>query len=353
MISAGLRTWQQDNRFRISGSTVYGVYQSVGFSVAEEDGGKLFIFMLSGGDNAFDTIEDMLGAQRGDLHEVQVGDVENYLALFFDESAGEMPARSMSALLDFVAANCRSCGFRAPNICVKCGAPATKRAFHDNMVQPMCAQCREEEKNGGAPARQPAPVPAPAPVRSREPERDYGDSIVPKQSSYDESYDEYAEFEHKRRMPEEREYYDDRDYYDRARRARDYDEESGSSKGVLGALLGAVAGLVPYFITVLIPFQMGMLCCVAGYLSVIGYIAFKGKRVAKPALVTSIVVSELVSIIAVLLVNLFSGFNGSLASAFSSFGANFPWINLALAILGSLLGAAIAMDKLDVYTYGE
>ncbi|MBE6758786.1 MAG: hypothetical protein E7554_01675, partial [Ruminococcaceae bacterium] len=213
MLSSGLRNWQQENKFRVSGDTVYGVYENIGFSAAEEDGGRLFVFMLSGKDEAFDRLEDMLCNQSGALRNAQVGDVENYLAVFFDDADGRLSSADMSDLLDFVAVNFRSCGFRTPNVCVKCGAPATKRAFYNDMVQPLCAPCREADKLEKA---HKAAAPAASDRASdydRVPERSYDE---PRRSAYDrDDYDrpprrEYDEssFDDRRRSA-----YDDREQY--------------------------------------------------------------------------------------------------------------------------------------------
>ena len=149
MMSSSLSSWQSANNYRKEGDVVYGVYQGCGFSVSEEDGGKLFVFMLSANDNrAFDTFENALVDEGGELSQGQVGDVENYLAVFYDESVSSISLRTMDSVLDFVVGNARQCGFRVPNICVKCGARANKRSFVDNMVQPLCAECAGSQADG-------------------------------------------------------------------------------------------------------------------------------------------------------------------------------------------------------------
>ena len=121
MMSSSLSSWQSTNNYRREGDVVYGVYQGCGFSVSEEDGGKLFVFMLSAGDNrAFDSFENALVDEGGELSQGQVGDVENYLAIFYDESADSVSLRTMDKVLDFVIAEARQCGFRVPNVCVRC-----------------------------------------------------------------------------------------------------------------------------------------------------------------------------------------------------------------------------------------
>ena len=81
MMSSSLSSWQSANNYRKEGDVVYGVYQGCGFSVSEEDGGKLFVFMLSASDNrAFENLENAIAAEEGELNQGQVGDVENYLA---------------------------------------------------------------------------------------------------------------------------------------------------------------------------------------------------------------------------------------------------------------------------------
>lgn len=218
MMSHGLASWQTANNYRKEGDVVYGVYQGCGFTVSEEDGGKLFIFMLSARDDAaFDTFENALVAAGGAAAEGQVGDVENYLAVFYDESHGEMPHSAMDDILNFTASRAKQYGFRVPNICVKCGARATKRSFVDNMVQPLCADCSEQNKQRRKAAAVSAPMPTPAPETQPEYYDNYGNGgnnnydsygnapveqedeyarqyapIVTDSSKYDDSYDEYA-----------------------------------------------------------------------------------------------------------------------------------------------------------------
>lgn len=372
MFSNTLQKWQQENGFRVGSDTVYGVHRGVGFSVVEEDGGKLFVFMLSGSDNAFDNLEDMLSTQRGDLKLLQVGDVENYVALFFDESAGEMPGLSMSALLDFMADNYRTLGLRAPNICVKCGAPATKRSFLDKMVQPMCADCREkqrqEESSHGA------PYPAARPQADRQSDRGYGDAPLRSENSrYDDSYDEYAGMEHSRhplgdmdRRDMDRRDYDDREREreERARRRPSDDYSEGYDEyydaraprrdsvggGVIGVILGALAGLVPYFISVLLPFELSALCFIAGFGAVLGYAAFDGLKDRKKA-VTSIIAATLAcSIIAIVFVGFINGFSESFGNTISIiFKRSDLWLSLVFGIVGALLGIAVAYNRILKY----
>ena len=364
MLSNALQNWQQENGFRVGSDAVYGVHRGVGFSVVEEDGGKLFVFMLSGSDNAFDNLEDMLATQRGDLKLLQVGDVENYVALFFDESAGEMPGLSMSVLLDFMADNYRTLGLRAPNICVKCGAPATKRSFLDKMVQPMCADCREKQR------QEEAPHPPARQANDRQPDRGYGDAPLRSDNSrYDDSYDEYAGMEHSRHPlgdPDRRDY-DDRGYDEREERARrrpsegyseGYDEYYDAQAprtdsvggGVIGVILGALAGLVPYFISVLLPFELSALCFIAGFGAVMGYAAFGGLKDRKNA-VTSVIAATLAcTIIAILFVGIINGFSESFGHTLSVvFKRSDLWLSLIFGIVGAMLGVAVAYNRILKY----
>ena len=194
MVSPQLASWQSRNNYRSDDNVVYGVHESCGFSVSEDDDGLLFIFMLfPRDDEAFDDFEDAMLQEGGELAEGQVGDVEGYLAVFFDQSRGLISARTMNRLLDFVVEQARPCGFRAPNICVKCGARANKRSFVDGMVQPLCAQCSAQNKQSRRAANNSARKPAPD-TRTQEDNR-YAERyapLVPDSSKYDDSYDEYA-----------------------------------------------------------------------------------------------------------------------------------------------------------------
>lgn len=345
MLSSGLRSWQQENNFRVSGDTVYGVFENVGFSATEEDGGRLFIFMLSGKDEAFDRLEDMLCSQSGALRNAQVGDVENYLAVFFDDADGRLSSAEMSDLLDFVVCNFRSCGFRTPNVCVKCGAPATKRAFYNDMVQPLCAPCRESDKLEKA---HKAAAPAAADRASdydRAPSRGYDE---PRRNAYDR--DDYDDRRQPRRGYDEHSF-DDRRYAADPNAWGDSDRdalpsgEGNAPAGFFGALLGAVAGLAPFIVSVLLGFSLPALCFISGICAVMGYVAFGGQRTKTNALVTVIALSVIVSLAMVLV------FAGA-ASGFSVLMGNIielAGLNLLMAGIGALLGVAVKLDSLHGY----
>lgn len=357
MLSSGLRSWQQQNNFRVGDDNVYGVHDNVGFSVAEEDGGKLFIFMLSGKDQAFDMMEDLLCTQSDELHLAQVGDVESYLALFFDDADGGISPDGMTALLDFVSGNYRTCGFRIPNVCVKCGAHATKRAYVGGMVQPLCAPCREADKLEKA-----HKAASPAASDRRDDRRS---------DPYDAPYDDERAYRDARRGERSR---DRDDRYDREPRDRggwgddgegwggkggkggwnDPDAADPSSgegsapSGFFGAFLGALAGLAPYLLSVTLGFQLAALCFLSGIGAIIGYIAFGGLKAKKNALTTCIACSELLSIVAVLFIagvgNMQDGASVMFKSLFS-----LSWLNLLMCTIGSLLGVMVCLDSLYKY----
>ncbi len=346
MLSSGLRNWQQDNKFRVSGDTVYGVFENVGFSVAEEDGGRLFIFMLSGKDEAFDRLEDMLCSQSGALRNAQVGDVENYLAVFFDDADGRLSGADMSDLLDFVAGNFRPCGFRTPNVCVKCGAPATKRAFYNDMVQPLCSPCREADKLEKAHKAAAPAVADRASDYDRVSDRGYDD---PRRSSYDR--DDSDDRRQPRRNYDERSFDEPRRSVEPAGWDGQYDEgsdrggEGNAPAGFFGALLGAVAGLSPFIISVLLGFALPALCFISGIGAALGYISFGGQRSKGSALATVFGVSV---IIALAMVLIFAG----VSNGFSVLMGNLielAGLNLLMAGIGAVLGVAVRLDSLHSY----
>lgn len=326
MISQNLLSWQQSRKYRLDGDTVYGVSGGVGFSVVEEDGGKLAIFMLvCSSDASFDGMEDMLRAQRG-LSDLQVGDVEGYLALFYDESAGAMDEYMLDDMLTFVSANYRGLGFRAPNVCVKCGAPANKRSFYNNMVQPMCAECSAAVKG----ASRPAPAPAPAPAQRPEPQEDR----LRTSTVYDERRDDtYAGME-----PTPRRKAAPAPAWEAEPPYQADNSEGNTGMGVLGAVIGAVAGLVPFAICVVCNFPLPALCVLSGVFAVIGYVVFGGVKDKKMGSIASIASAEVVTIVAVLLVFLLS-----------KVGTTELLINLVLGVLGAFLGIALAIDSLNNY----
>ena len=391
MMTSSLSSWQSANNYRREGDVVYGVYQGCGFSVSEEDGGKLFIFMLSAGDNrAFDTLENALSGEGGELSQGQVGDVENYLAIFYDESAGAISLRTMDRVMDFVVAQARSCGFRVPNTCVKCGARANKRSFVDNMVQPLCAECSAKQKQNQN-RRQEQSAPAPVPMSSTDSDR-YGRNMreeddyerryapmKPDSSKYDDSYDEYSGMKSK---------YDDDRYSDRfggTYNDSDYAEppvsfdDSGDEyrqimgdssdkddspseeiegtvgRGVLGAALGACIGVIPYLIVSMIAdFHMAALCFPAGMLAVVFYTMLRGVRSKATGMGICMGVSAVISVVFMFFGMVFSYVNDStdFSAAFSYLmdkQISFFLINIVFSVLGSIFGAFFMISVMNKY----
>ncbi len=384
MMSQGLAAWQATNRYHKEGDVVYGVYQGCGFTVSEEDGGKLFIFMLSASDeSAFDNFENALVSAGGATAEGQVGDVENYLAVFFDESMGEVSASTMNAVLEFTASRAKQFGFRVPNSCVKCGARATKRSFVDNMVQPLCAECSEKNKQNRRAAAQSAPQPA----NSEDQYAKQYAPIVASDSMYDDSYDEYAgmtpkhsdyvsntanyadynnDYDSDNDQSYDNQYdnsYDNDPYRDVMGRDEDYepapDVEFGGSlgMGILGVLIGSLVGVVLYVILALVAqFPMGALCAPAGMLAVILYTVFGGRKSKAMGMGLSIGVSVVVSALTIFLTTVLSysessgGFSGAVNYLFSD-GEQTALliINMILATLGSIFGACFFINVMDNY----
>lgn len=379
MMSSSLASWQSANNYRKEGDVVYGVYQGCGFAVSEEDGGKLFVFMLSAGDErAFDSFENALAAEGGELGQGQVGDVENYLAIFFDESRGTISLRTMDKVLDFVIAQARPSGFRVPNTCVKCGARATKRSFVDNMVQPLCAECSAKQKQQRRPS-QPEPAPKPAAREEDDYERRYA-PIQADSSKYDDSYDEYSGMKSK---------YDDDRYSDRfggTYNDSDYaeprvtfddsgdqyreimgDDPSGKDdspttevegtigKGILGAALGAGIGVIPYLIVSMIAdFHMAALCFPAGMLAVVFYTMLHGTRSKGTGMGICMSVSSVVSVIFMFLGMVFSyvndttDFGGAVSYLFDK-QLTFFLINIVFSVLGAIFGSFFMISVMNKY----
>jgi len=363
MISAGLSSWQTANGFRLENDVVYGVYKGIGFAVACEDGGKLFTFMLVGEDAAFDSIEDTLVKQSSRLRNAQVGDVDNYLALFFEENGLEMPDQLMTSLLDFVADNARGAGFSAPRVCVKCGAPANKRSFYNNMVQPMCPDCSEAErqkKRAAKVAQKNTPSPAPEPKQDTRP----ADSLLPTHSRYnpdeDDTYEQYDRGNSAPLTPQ----------VPPPPRASapstipltfsdDTVDDGSLAKGILGAVLGAIAGLIPLTVFVLLGIKLTVLCIVAGLGSVLGYIIFDGLRRKTSSLITTFTVSEILSVLAFLFLSVIRAMSEdgkSFGEAFktSIFVQPADYINFIIAVICAALGIFVLLDKLaDYIAYGK
>lgn len=381
MISSSLASWQATNKYRKEGDVVYGVYQGCGFAVSEEDGGKLFIFMLSAANNgAFDNLENAIASEEGELSSGQVGDVENYLAIFFDESNGSISLRTMDKVLDFVVAEARACGFRVPNTCVKCGARATKRSFVDNMVQPLCADCSAKQKQGNRPAQA---APAPKPIASSNNEDDYERKYAPMKpdsSKYDDSYDEYSGMKSKYGDDNYSDKYggtyNDSDYAappisfddsgDEYREIMGDDRRGGDDsdvtdidgtigKGILGAALGAFIGVIPYlFVSMIADFHMAALCFPAGMLAVVFYTMLHGTRSKGTGMAVCMGVSAVVSVVFMFLGMVFSYVNdttnfGQALNYLFDKQISFLLINIVFSVLGSIFGAFFMISVMNKY----
>lgn len=392
MVTPRLASWQAKNQYRSDGDVVYGVYQGCGFSVSEEeeDGGLLFIFMLAPrDDDAFDDLEDALADEGGDIAEGQVGDVEGYLALFFDQTNGAVSARTMTGVLDFVADQARACGFRVPNTCVKCGARATKRSFVDGMVQPLCAECSAQNRQHRRAAeshdepRKSRPSPAQEDDRYS---KQYA-PIVADDSKYDDSYDEYAgmETEHSRyqtaqypprHREEEREqelprfdvapiaFNDDgeEEYREIVGETGEHSAtvsekqiEGSAVMGIVGAVLGALVGVIPYMIVALgLKFPMAALCFPAGMLAVWFYTLMKGRKSMVYGMTLSIVSSAVISFITMWLcmtvfnMNQSRNFSQAMNYLFSE-QMTFFVFNTIFAIFGAAFGALFMIVVMAKY----
>lgn len=367
MISSALSSWQATNGFRLENDTVYGVYNGVGFAVASEEGGKLFTFMLSGDDNAFDSLEDSLAVQRGGLRNIQVGDVEGYLALFFEENGGEMAGQLMTDLLNFVVANARGFGFIVPRVCVKCGAPANKRSFYNDMVQPMCTACSEEERRKKRasmprpqPQPEPEPEPQPQPVRA-------ADTLLPASSGYnpdeDDTYDQYGPSNRSSfyaapqpetaiaPQPERRTASVPLSF------ANESTDQGSTGKGVIGALIGSFAGLVLLVISSMLGMELTCLCAAAGVGAVLGYIAFGGSKSKTTGLTVTLIASELLSVIMFVAINVVQGMaeGNDFGTALSNsvFTGALDYINLVIAVVTAALGIFVSLDTLANYISGD
>ena len=358
MLSSGVRNWQQENKFRVSEDTVYGVYENVGFSLTEEDGGRLFIFMLSGKDEAFDSLEDLLCNQGGELRNAQVGDVENYLAIFFDDADGRLSSQAMNDVLDFVAGNFRTCGFRTPNVCVKCGAPATKRSFYNNMVQPLCGPCREADKLEKAhKAAAPASTDHSAYDRPRGydeyPERRRPEQEYDRPERSARGYDEPARQGYDEPRSERQRGYDERDYHSASQWDSEPERfaESGlgsAPSGFFGAVIGAVAGLAPYILSSMLGFELAALCFLSGIGAVMGYVAFGGLKAKGNALVNVIATSEIFSLVMVLVLTCAANSGDGLSVVFGNL-LQLGGLNILMAAVGALLGVLVSLDTLHKY----
>lgn len=422
MVSPLLASWQAKNHYRSSGDVVYGVYRSCGFSASEDDSGLLFVFMLTPRDNdAFDDLEDSLVREGGEIARGQVGDVEGYLAIFFDQqTSGGITQRTMDSLMDFVAEQARSCGFRVPSTCVKCGARASKRSFVDGIVQPLCTECSAQNRRERQSPPRPTPVPAPAAPRNM-PQDDARYSqqyapIVADDSKYDASYDEYTGM-----MPAHSNYksmnqlggdngmndmsyapFDTGDdpaplpdnggsgnsyarYPDNAYRSKapaspirfdegqdDYndimgDDGSGSAvfsethiegsaaKGILGAVLGSLAGVIPYiFIAMVVKFPMAALCFPAGILAVMFYVMLQGRKSVTFGMAVCAAVSSVISFLTTLLcMGVFymeqtRTFTQALQYLLSE-NSQFLVFNTVLSILGAAFGALFMIVRMSKY----
>ena len=302
--------------------------------------------------------------------------------------------------MDFVAEQARSCGFRVPSTCVKCGARASKRSFVD--VQPLCAEC-------SALNRQERHTPSAAPKDTPRDEARYAQQyapIVADDSKYDASYDEYAgmtpahstyksmnemngapyqpfdEANEPVSLPDStdgsgRSYarYPDKPSAPPFRFEEGQDDyndimggdgsgsavfsetriEGSAAKGIFGAVLGSLAGVIPYiFIAMVVKFPMAALCFPAGILAVLFYVMLQGRKSVTFGMAVCAAVSLLVSFLTTLLcMGIFymeqtRTFTQALQYLLNE-NSQFLVFNTVLSILGAAFGALFMIVRMSKY----
>lgn len=354
-----LLQWKSQNKLSEESNFIYGNYNKVGFAVNYENSGYLFVLTLeSDSDASFKSLQNKISAQGNKFDGLQVGKVESYLALFIQSVS--VP-NDLSAIIDFAVRNSSECGFYTPKVCSSCGAVATKMKFENGVVRPVCADCKA------------GIVKTPEPEVKKE--EDYLSSLQ------DDSYEseEYVIGKNKDNIAafygdsksddsfnsEEWSKHDDfviegtDEYY----QILDDDEfdygTSGMSRGnvflgILGALLGAAIGVIPYFLLYkFLDIPVAALCLVSGILSVLMYTWFRGRKSVGLGMTLSLVFSIVAAVgMVVFIQNTVEISNGGV-SIFTDitglFGNTAFLIHVLMAVVGAILGAFVCKGALNNY----
>ena len=215
----------------------------------------------------------------------------------------------------------------------------------------MCANCREAEKANARPAPRPAPAPAPAPR---------ADSLMNSQQRYnpdeDDTYDQYTHtnnFGTQQQAAYQPEEPRKKAVVPPSFAPVDTGDMGDSTKGILGAALGAIAGLVLFYISVLCGLELTFLCTAAGVGAVLGYVAFGGLKKKNTAITTVLIFAEVFSVLAFVAVHVVTGMGGGLtmgeALGSSVFSKTTDYVSFIIALLTPFLGAAVTLDPLSKY----
>lgn len=353
-----LMQWKAQNKLSEDGDFIYGNYNKVGFSVNYEDGGFVFVMTLEADDDsAFRTLQNKMSSQSA-LRNVQVGKVESYLALFTDNASSP---NDLSRIVDFTARNYSECGFYVPTVCSSCGAAATRLKFENGIVRPVCADCKAGIKKMPEPEQDDNNYFGSLKDDSYESEeyvigkrRDDINSFYGEQNDNDDSFggedwSKHDDFE-----------VADSNEYSHVLEDDDFDYgTSGMSKGhvltgILGAVIGAAAGVLPYYlIYTFFDMPVAALCLVSGVLSVLFYVLFRGRKSVGFGMAFSLIFSVIVATGAVVYIqNLISiaGGNGSVFSDITGLLSNTEFlIHELMAIVGVTLGAFVCKGALNNY----
>lgn len=365
MISQLLTLWQKKNQLDFEDDYVYGVFNEIGFSINDETGGKLLVISaIASSNNSYKKMQELCKMMGGCFSYIKVGKVEEYLALFIDESSYMLTVSDLDSIIQFVASNYASAGFNAHTTCYKCGQPSSKLVFKDQLVRPVCKNCAHQPTGGFTPERvQPIPV---TPATS-DFEKDFGaQNFSFDDNNFSQSTPKREEEKFSVKMNYDDDYSDS--YSDDRYSSRHSHMPSGSLfGGLLGSFLGAIVGVIPFLLLFSVTashVSLAVLCLLAPLFAVFAYKMFKGRDMMSTATICVALTCLAVSAVAVLWVQLATSLldagatSTSISYVFSNLSQAFSGmaikdlliqelIALIAVVLGTILFKRILADYCD------
>ncbi|MBQ6568873.1 MAG: hypothetical protein IJL87_01310 [Clostridia bacterium] len=341
MLSQLLSLWQSKNSLDVEDGFVYGVFNDIGFSVNDETGGKLIVVSaVANANESYKRMQELCRMMGGCFSFIKVGKVENYLALFADESNYKLTVNDLDSIIQFVASNYSSAGFSAHTVCYKCGQPSSKLVFKDQLVRPICKSCSHDVDASAARAAEAARREEAA-RKAREEENnvqfDFGDDFTLGENNPNNPADDYDR------------YADSMSLYS--------SKGSGSMLGgFLGAIIGSLIGVLPYLLFFAVTksgISFAALCIIAPFFAILVYGMFKGKRSLSTCLGVVIIVSSIVSMFSVLYTQAATGLKtlgksggmsyvlGNLSKGLAAVGTKEVLVQLLIAVIAVVLGSLL------------
>lgn len=366
MVSQVLSLWMNKNSLDCEGDYVYGIFNDIGFSINDESSGKLLVMsVIAVSTDSYKKIQELCKMMGGVFSSIKIGRVEDYLALFIPDGAVSVTVADLDGIVQFVASNYESSGFVAHTKCFKCGKPSNRLTFKNQLVRPVCGSCASSEHMVSTTVDSEPPQPAVRKTSSDDfsaaPAVSAGSSFeggrISKNSFNDNNgWDDDSFGFGKPSANKKSNFNIDGDMLDSAYNDDYLEYDEGSSvMGIVGSLLGAAVGLLPFLL--IFSFTGNAVtagCVLTSVVSALIYMLLKGKRSIGFGSTAVIASSAICSVLGTLFVLgrqyiEVADFKGGIIGAVFAMDPISIAPQIVIAVVGSILGYLALLKPMSNY----